>query len=349
MDNKQDVLDLSKRRDSVETRNTPSPYNTSKSTEDSPNARNSENSDYINDRIPSALIPDCMPYDMRYSGLTHLHRNAGTPDFNRSLSPICENSNMQSISASYTNGLYPNPPINPFLLQTALLQKELVQANVLCKDFGGYFDTNPAVIMNKNQMQTNIKTSRPFKVYPHDSFPAAVLDEESAAKYNIFRKRMLEQMHTVNGHVSTTNTKIRRPLSRSSVESHQSIESTTTHNDNNALMETSGCTSSNNTVNKSQITCNTNNNNNKSGSSVKDDAYFERRRKNNAAAKKSRDRRRFKEDEMAIRAAFLERENLELKVELTTIRKQFNALEDKLAFYEAAARINAPKILEPKA
>ena len=58
------------------------------------------------------------------------------------------------------------------------------------------------------------------------------------------------------------------------------------------------------------------------GKLVRDPAYYERRRKNNAAAKKSRDRRRIKEDEIAIRAAFLERENIELKFELATARKQ---------------------------
>lgn len=54
----------------------------------------------------------------------------------------------------------------------------------------------------------------------------------------------------------------------------------------------------------------------------KDEAYFERRKKNNAAAKKSRDRRRIKEDEIAIRAAFLEHENLKLKFELDSARKE---------------------------
>ncbi|GLH13053.1 Protein giant [Gryllus bimaculatus] len=38
----------------------------------------------------------------------------------------------------------------------------------------------------------------------------------------------------------------------------------------------------------------------------KDSAYYERRRRNNEAAKRSRDARRAKEDEVAIRAAFLE-------------------------------------------
>jgi Basic region leucine zipper. len=45
----------------------------------------------------------------------------------------------------------------------------------------------------------------------------------------------------------------------------------------------------------------------------KDAAYLEKRRKNNAAAKRSRDARRAKEDELAIRTAYLERENTVLK------------------------------------
>ncbi|XP_054260164.1 protein giant-like [Macrosteles quadrilineatus] len=51
-------------------------------------------------------------------------------------------------------------------------------------------------------------------------------------------------------------------------------------------------------------------------------AYWERRRKNNEAAKRSRDARRAKEDEIAIRAAFLEQENLKLKYELATLRTE---------------------------
>ncbi|XP_020277550.1 protein giant, partial [Pseudomyrmex gracilis] len=48
----------------------------------------------------------------------------------------------------------------------------------------------------------------------------------------------------------------------------------------------------------------------------KDSTYFEKRRKNNEAAKRSRDARRAKEDELAIRVAFLEQENTLLKHKL---------------------------------
>lgn len=54
----------------------------------------------------------------------------------------------------------------------------------------------------------------------------------------------------------------------------------------------------------------------------KDEAYWERRRKNNEAAKRSRDSRRAKEDEIAIRAALLEQENLKLRVEVAALKTE---------------------------
>ena len=54
----------------------------------------------------------------------------------------------------------------------------------------------------------------------------------------------------------------------------------------------------------------------------KDDLYWERRRKNNEAAKRSRDARRAKEDQIAIRAALLEQENLKLRVEVAALKTE---------------------------
>lgn len=59
---------------------------------------------------------------------------------------------------------------------------------------------------------------------------------------------------------------------------------------------------------------------------TKNGNYWERRRKNNEAAKRSRDSRRAKEDEVAIRAAFLEQENLKLKIELSRTRNEIAKL-----------------------
>ncbi|OUC44370.1 basic region leucine zipper [Trichinella nativa] len=55
---------------------------------------------------------------------------------------------------------------------------------------------------------------------------------------------------------------------------------------------------------------------------VKDEAYWERRRRNNEAAKRSRDARRAKEEEIALRAAMLEQENLKLKAQLNVLKNE---------------------------
>ncbi|CAF1103232.1 unnamed protein product [Adineta steineri] len=63
-------------------------------------------------------------------------------------------------------------------------------------------------------------------------------------------------------------------------------------------------------------------NNDEANNGIKDDAYWERRRKNNEAAKRSRDSRRAKEDEIALRAAILEQENMKLRLELSQLKQE---------------------------
>ncbi|XP_045208050.2 hepatic leukemia factor-like [Mercenaria mercenaria] len=63
---------------------------------------------------------------------------------------------------------------------------------------------------------------------------------------------------------------------------------------------------------------------------AKDDKYFERRKRNNNAAKKSRDARKAREDEIAIRASFLEKENAILRAQVTTLREEANSLRQLL-------------------
>ncbi|XP_013390430.1 protein giant [Lingula anatina] len=58
------------------------------------------------------------------------------------------------------------------------------------------------------------------------------------------------------------------------------------------------------------------------GEEKKDEAYWERRRKNNEAAKRSRDARRAKEEEIAMRAAFLEQENLKLRAQVAILKNE---------------------------
>lgn len=66
----------------------------------------------------------------------------------------------------------------------------------------------------------------------------------------------------------------------------------------------------------------------------RDDRYWERRRKNNIAAKRSRDARRAKENQIAMRANFLERENRVLTEELGKARAENHLLRERLGKYE---------------
>jgi len=73
----------------------------------------------------------------------------------------------------------------------------------------------------------------------------------------------------------------------------------------------------------------------------KDGRYWEKRGKNNVAARRSREARRLKENQIAIRAAFLERENSMLKKELedanfrnTKLAVERDILKQKLGKYE---------------
>ncbi|PIO28665.1 hypothetical protein AB205_0163210, partial [Aquarana catesbeiana] len=68
---------------------------------------------------------------------------------------------------------------------------------------------------------------------------------------------------------------------------------------------------------------------------LKDEKYWARRRKNNMAAKRSRDARRLKENQIAIRASFLEKENSALRLEVADLRKELGKCKNILSKYEA--------------
>eukprot|EP00092_Neocalanus_flemingeri_P021370 GFUD01023165.1.p1 GENE.GFUD01023165.1~~GFUD01023165.1.p1 ORF type:complete len:331 (-),score=74.58 GFUD01023165.1:65-1057(-) len=73
----------------------------------------------------------------------------------------------------------------------------------------------------------------------------------------------------------------------------------------------------------------------------KDDRYWEKRGKNNVAARRSREARRLKENQIALRAAYLERENSSLKKNLqdanffnSKLAMERDILKQKLSKYE---------------
>ncbi|XP_029293511.1 TEF transcription factor, PAR bZIP family member b isoform X2 [Cottoperca gobio] len=67
----------------------------------------------------------------------------------------------------------------------------------------------------------------------------------------------------------------------------------------------------------------------------KDDKYWWRRKKNNVAAKRSRDARRLKENQITVRASFLERENAALRQQVAELRKDCGRCKNILTRYEA--------------
>lgn len=137
------------------------------------------------------------------------------------------------------------------------------------------------------------KTARPFKAYQENPFLSELLVDEN---YTQFRDQTLEAIRQQNGgQLTVSNPRMRRVRQKSN-ETQQSDESM-----------------------------------NGGSGPIKDNAYYERRRRNNEAAKKSRDRRRQKEDELALRTTYLEHENMLLRVQLSTIKKQLAQLFEKKA------------------
>lgn len=68
----------------------------------------------------------------------------------------------------------------------------------------------------------------------------------------------------------------------------------------------------------------------------KDVKYWNRRKKNNVAAKRSREARRIKENQIALRASYLEQENVSLKAEIGDLRRELGRAVDLLRTYESA-------------
>ncbi|XP_060937962.1 D site albumin promoter binding protein b isoform X1 [Limanda limanda] len=67
---------------------------------------------------------------------------------------------------------------------------------------------------------------------------------------------------------------------------------------------------------------------------ARDEKYWTRRYKNNEAAKRSRDARRLKENQITVRAAYLERENATLRQEVAEMRKELGRCRNILSKYE---------------
>ena len=77
---------------------------------------------------------------------------------------------------------------------------------------------------------------------------------------------------------------------------------------------------------------------------AKDKGYWDRREKNNVAARRSREARRLKENQIALRASFLERENSYLKTQFedltggnVKLEEEISELRSKISKFEMDA------------
>lgn len=306
-------IDLSRRSDSVETRKTPSPYNSSGFGESSPSFLNESPTSLTRSAVFGAALAhprSDTPPNRYQSAASHrfAYENERSPSPPSKIPMHHRFMREQSINST-------EDEINPYLLHAVAFQEKLSQNMPSAISSSG--QSSPDSLQFPMVLGHDGKMARPFKAYPRDplSMSAAIpasdslVDRLSAERFNIFRQQMLEQIHAANGGRPTiTNPKMRRinqKIDEMDFQQQQQIEA---QNQANSQSDSSS------SANKDP---------------VKDSAYFERRRKNNAAAKKSRDRRRIKEDEIAIRAAFLERENFELKIELATAKRQLAKFLEK--------------------
>ncbi|XP_077290756.1 transcription factor giant [Arctopsyche grandis] len=253
--------------------------------------------------------------DLKHSGgivedrYTYKSKSSRSPSYYREASKSPSEQVSQS-SPSYASCYPGTEHLSQYVMQAAYQQQMLLQqkpevAKPKSVDSDAVSEAGSDGSHNSSRPVCSImspgrdgKVTRPFKAYPKDplSFTAgftavdSLLDMQSAEKYNAFRRRMLDQICAANGGQATiSNPRMRRTVN-------------TNNNNNNCYASDDGTS--------------------KFDNPLKNNTYTERRKKNNEAAKKSRDRRRIKEDEIAIRAAFLERENIELKFELAAARKQ---------------------------
>lgn len=362
-------IDLSRRRDSVETRKTRSPSDSSILGSTSPNilndspstaslnisgGRSSSNSavhpsSHQRSETPPHHYPSATymqlfrhPQGAFYPYQSKRNDCPSPPD---NLTAAMHHHHMHDyadVSSQMASGTAEE--INPYILHA--LQQKLVQSQMMENRMS---DESPAIAsINMQAMSVpdatpfpmvvgrDGKVSRPFKAYTRDPFNRSkslpVTDSLigcSDEKYQAFRKQMFDQIHAANGgHPTISNPKMRRSSAKTFVDNMATAisDDDQPHRDHELMLQQQHQQQQqqdNNTLSDSLSNdgSNKNGSNAKSGT-YKDPAYFERRKKNNAAAKKSRDRRRIKEDELAIRAAFLERENLQLRSELKSSKHQ---------------------------
>lgn len=158
---------------------------------------------------------------------------------------------------------------------------------------------------------SKVKVPRPFKAYPKDPL-SLTLGVSGATANTCSTEGLLGLGMLGNYNEGTTDaySEFRNKMLRH-------VQANYSHGTNKNMRRTG---------NSSTSSCSP------GGSNNADMKYLEMRRKNNEAAKRSRDARRAKEDEIAIRCAFLEQENLKLRYELAAVKTETDRLRGILAY-----------------
>lgn len=333
-------IDLSRRCDSVETRKTPSPSDNSSSfAESSPSFESDLPSSAIAaTRKQSSIIRSDTPPNSYQSSKYLAKRPYSSPS-----PPELAYATVKHESSSASPQLIPHrhykhelqsqptqpmndDDIDSYALHSAALHQKLQTIPVKASPSIPSSPESTTSLPYPLLQGRDGKLTRPFKVYKHDTFsnpfisiPSttnSLADPLSDERYFAFRQKCLELYGQ-----PTTNPKMRRTTTAAkSYTDTSQLQLNQQQNEREFKSKSPAATQQQIPIScpsdSSEASCATS-----AKGPTKDAAYYERRRKNNAAAKKSRDRRREKEDNISIRCAFLERENMRLTAELETARR----------------------------
>lgn len=189
---------------------------------------------------------------------------------------------------------------------------------------------DPRSLTQSMVMARDGRQGRPFKAEAHEIlrllpsvYQPAEAFNQNGVHFKSLRKRVMNEVTVTT---VTTNPKMRRTYKPTSTTSDDSLVQPST----SAAANVSQPPGQHEGQHGQELVPAANGNGNASGDQVvRDEAYYEKRKKNNEAAKKSRDRRRIKEDEISIKAAYLEHVNKQAMFELNLAREilarlQFN-------------------------
>lgn len=244
----------------------------------------------------------------------------------------------------------PSQTFNPGIASVVQAIQSGAIPSVAAASMCGSFPAIAALMDPRIASQATNKSSRPFKAYPKEPLsvpfgcfgmnPYQTIESNMLQGLNLssedimqLYKHQLRSLHQQEQHSESQRSLMKPSTLASATATSSNTGTSTSYNpQHNSAPNTPTTSSFNNRAQTPSVPSSS------SGQTIthsssrrrartfpdeqKDEAYWERRRKNNEAAKRSRDARRAKEDEIAIRAALLEQENLKLRVEVAALKTE---------------------------